>query len=174
MQMICSIKDSYVFSTFSTCTGTVTYSFWLKLMKTQIATSSTILKTYRETKRPGLHFISDANSGFSTKVAISKYKRWEISNHGLHVNKARWNHFTVTVDDNKMLCVFINGKKDQCVTSAVSVNLGMGLNNQFRFGGGWGISTIPGMYLDDFAVWLTVLPDSEIFNLYIQSKDYDK
>ena len=72
-----------------------------------------------------------------------------------------------------MLCVFINGEKDQCDTSAASVNLDMQYNNALRIGGGWGDSGTTGMYFDEFGIWLTVLPDSEIFNLYIQSKDYD-
>ena len=141
-------------------------------MKAQIGVSSSILRTYNERRRPGLHFISNANSGFYTKIAISKYKRWEISDLGLHVNKTRWNHFAITVDDSKMLCVFINGEKDQCDISAASVNLDMQYNNQLRIGGSWGTSTIPGMHIDDFGIWLTVLPDGEIFSLYIQSKDY--
>ena len=160
-------------STFSTCSATVTYSFWFKLMESQTDQSVKVLRNYGHRRRAGFSFISNANGGFYSKIAISKYKRWEIVDFGHQVNKTRWNHFTFTVDDSRMFCVFINGEKDQCDKSAASVNLDMQYNNQLRIGGNWGNNQITGMYLDEFGIWLTVLPDSEIFNLYIQSKDYD-
>ena len=159
------------FSTFSACTTTLTYSFWLKLMKSEIGIQSNIFRSWSANSRPGIRFESLSTAGFYSTIIVSKYKMWEHSTLGQQVNKTKWNHFTFTVDDNKMSCVFINGRRDQCDTSPSSVNFGMHYNTRFRIGGDFYSNKKPGMYLDDFAIWLTVLTDEEVYSLYVQSRD---
>ena len=129
------------------------------------------MKTYASSSRPGVYFVGLAGGGFKATFAVSKYKKWELLKFGLKVDKTKWNHFTFIVDDNSKLCVFINGVKEQCETSPISKDLVMTYNNQARIGGNWGISKQPGMYLDDFAIWLAVLTDAEVWSLYSQSKN---
>ena len=140
-------------------------------MTSEIGRKSNVFRPRYAGSRPGIRIDSLSGDGFYTTITVSKYKMWVHSTLGQHVNKTKWNHFTFTVDDNKMSCVFINGRKDQCDTSPTSVNFDMNYNNRFRIGGAYDSSNKASMYFDDFAIWLTVLTDDEISRLYMQSRD---
>ena len=125
----------------------------------------------REGPRTGISFIYSKSINYHFKCSISGSKQWDIRNFGTTVNQLKWNQFTFTIDDSKMACAYINGVKEMCQTSPMSVSYTISSNVETRVGGRWQPGSEPMMYVDDFGIWKIALTDDDVMNLYYSSKD---
>ena len=161
----------FICSEFATCKLTVTYSIWIKYTEFEASSSAqaSIIRSYAFNVRRGISFRSESDGKFSFAASISLSKRWDIKGFGRAVIKTNWNQFTFTVDDNAGSCAFVNGVKDACQSTHVSVSLN-DMKSSFRIGG-IPSTNEPGIYVDDLAVWQVLLTEDEIRNLYEQTKE---
>ena len=145
----------------------MTYSIWVKVLKKQVAKEGFIMHNYQSN---GIQFKTLAGKGFATEFVMTSSRVWSAK-FGDEIEKTNWNHFTFTIDDDqKSLCVFINGERSTCTSSFTTRPIPSFSNVAFRLASSWPNGNETAVYIDDFAVWQTVLDDSEIKYLYNENK----
>ena len=118
-----------------------------------------------------MNFFARAASkdGFDFQVSLTSAKRWGVSLFGKNITRTRWNHFVLTVDDIKGLCVYVNGQKNICGGTTTSVSLRT-TTTALRVGGAWVPGAAPSIYVDDLAIWKAVLTADEVKDLFQRTK----
>jgi len=158
------------FNSFSSCVSTVTYSIWLRFGKAQVGQYTNIFQRYHG-GQTGLSFEYVQIHGYRFRGSISASKQWDIIDFGKTVNQSKWNQFTITIDDSKGACAYVNGVKEMCQTVPTSVSNTISSNNAVRVGGNWYPNSEPMMYFDDIGIWKVALTADDVMNLYYSSKN---
>ena len=148
----------------------MTYSIWLRFGKSQVGQNTNIFRTYSG-YHTGIYFVFSKGNGYRFSSSISGSKVWSITDFGKRVNQLKWNQFTITIDDSKMACAYINGVKEMCQTVPTSASYQISTNTGARVGGAWYANSEPMMYVDDFGIWKIALKEDDVMNLYFSSKD---
>ena len=95
-----------IHSNFIDCSTRLTYSIWVKVQRQQLTKEGYILSNNQS---HGIQFKTLNPKGFAIIFSLAASKAWEAQ-FGDEIEKTKWNHFTFTLDNEKFLCVFTNGK----------------------------------------------------------------
>ncbi len=121
-------------------------------------------------ERTGVAFAAEASRsrGYNFKLA-NGVKFWQM-NFAENVLAQHWTHFAITFHDDVGLCGYVNGVLDKCGGTSYSKTSSLTANGCFRLGYLSGPGVVSGVFLDDFAVWLSPLTESDVKEVYNHGK----